>query len=153
MAKITIIEAELLEAFESGDGMIAWFLDGQTGELIPLMEFDEIEEEKEIRRAIDEDEEGRYLPVPSIESHEGFRIMEDFADAQDDGRVRGALIDALERRRPFRSFKDALMAFPEVRDRWFAYHQEQMREHAVDWLKIEGIDAELTRPVPPVRPP
>jgi hypothetical protein len=163
MAKISIDEGDLLMAFESGDGMTRWFLDRQTGAVIGLgddvlLDDDDDDEdlqdwereERALRRAIydDDGEDRRYLPIESLSSHEGFRIMEDFA-ASLEGRVRAALFDALDRRRPFRSFKDALMGFPDVRERWFAYHEEQLREHALDWLRIEGIDAELTRPSPP----
>ena len=72
--------------------------------------------------------------------------MERFAGSQTNDRVRDALFDALDRRRPFRSFKDVLAAFPEVRDRWYVYHEDWLREEALAWLKSEGIDAELTRP-------
>ncbi|MFL5384276.1 MAG: UPF0158 family protein [Longimicrobiaceae bacterium] len=165
MAKIRIGEGELLMAFEGGDGTMQWYLDRQIGEVIGLgddfgFDLDDDEddagdeddaeagweaEERALRRAINRDEEGRrYLPVPSLESHEGFRIMERFAASQD-GRVRDALFDALDRRRPFRSFKDALMAFPDVRERWFAYHEERLREEVLAWLESEGIEAELTR--------
>jgi hypothetical protein len=169
MAKISIDEGDLLMAFESGDGMMEWFLDRQTGVVIGLgddvlLDDDEDDdeegedwerEEKALRRAIHENEGGedaRYLAIPSLASHEGFEIMDDFARSQDDRRVRGALLDALDRRRPFRSFKDALLNFPDVRERWFAYHEERMREEARAWLRSEGIDAELTRPVPPPSP-
>src|SRR3982750_974037 len=124
MARIKIDEGELLMALDSGDGAEQWYLDRQTGELIfrsddfyslddDLDDEDEEEEgwqrdEKVLRRAIDRDEEGRYLQVPSLGSHEGFRIMEDFAASLEHGRARGALFNALDRRRPFRSFKDAL---------------------------------------------
>jgi len=161
MAKLRIDEGELLMAFDSGDGTESWYLDRQTGAVIFRSdEFDLLsddlddddddfeDEGAEIRRAIDADEEDRYILIPSLGSHEGFRMMERFAAAQE-GRVREALFDALDRRRPFRSFKDALTGFPEVRDRWFAYHEERLREEALDWLKSEGIDAELTSPAPP----
>lgn len=140
---IRIDQGELEEAFDSGDGMMRWYLDRETGDLIPLSDWDEIEEEREIREAIDDDADDRYLAVPSLPSHEGFRIMEDFARSLDDGRARGALLDALERRRPFRSFKDALEGFAGVREAWFAYHSERLRQDAVSWLASEGIEAEL----------
>lgn len=166
MAKIRIDEGELLMAFDSGDGTEHWYLDRETGAVIFLSDDfgfgldDEDEEEDEddaeggwqdeeraLRREINRDEEGRrYLAVPSLGSHDGFRMMERFAGSQEDRRVREALFDALDRRRPFRSFKDALMAFPDVRERWFAYHEERLREEALAWLESEGIEAELTTP-------
>jgi hypothetical protein len=181
MAKISIDEGDLLMAFESGDGMVQWYLDRQTGDVIGLDDDlvigDDYEEdddqggededggeggkdgdyeedpddwqarERALRRRIHADLNGeRYLPVPSMSSNEGFRIMERFAASQE-GRVREALLDALDRRHPFRSFKDALRG--EVRERWFAYHEQRVREEALDWLRSEEIDAELTTPSPP----
>jgi hypothetical protein len=150
MAKIRIDWGELEMAMESGDGMMSWYLDRETGIVIGLYDDDDDddddddeEELRELREAIDRDEDDRYLRIPSLPSHEGFRIMEDFASAQADPRVRGALLDALDRPRPFRSFKDALAGFPEVREKWFAYHSERVREEALAWLRSEGVDAEL----------
>ncbi|HSU14692.1 UPF0158 family protein [Longimicrobium sp.] len=143
MAKIRIDWVELEMAMDSGDGMMRWYLDRETGVVIGLDDDDELEEEEEIRAAIAADEDDRYLAIPSLSSHEGFRVMEDFASMQDDARVRGALLDALDRRHPFRSFKDALAGFPEVREKWFAYQSERLREDALAWLRSEGIDAEL----------
>lgn len=150
MAKVRIDEGWLLMALDSGDGMESWYLDRQTGEVIRLSDFDELEEEEEIRESIHDDEEDRYLAIPSLSSHEGFRIMEDFAASQKDERVRGVLMDALDRRRPFRAFKDALLGLGEVREQWFKYHEDRLREHARDWLRVEGVDAEL---VPYIAPP
>jgi uncharacterized protein UPF0158 len=143
MAKIRIDEGWLLMAFDSGDGMESWYLDRQTGEVIRLGEYGDLDEDDELRERIDEDEEDRFLSIPSLSSHEGFRIMEDFAASQSDGRVREALFDALDRRRPFRSFKDALNGLGEVRDQWFRYQENRLREHARAWLESEEIDAEL----------
>ena len=152
MAKIRIDEGELLMAMDSGDGMDRWYLDRQTGEVILRSEDDDLdfeededpeeeyEDEDEIRARLDED---RYLSIPSLGSHEGFRIMEDFADSVDDARIREELFDALDRRRPFRSFKDALLGHPEVREQWFKYHEGRLREEALSWLRVEEIDAEL----------
>jgi len=140
---IRIDLGELEMAFDSGDGMTRWYLDRETGDVIGLAEWDEIEEEAEIRAAIDEDADDRYLAIPSLSSHEGFRIMEDFARSLDDDRARGALLDALDRRRPFRSFKDALERFAGVGEAWFAYQSERLRQDAAEWLASEGIEAEL----------
>ncbi|HEX6748101.1 MAG TPA: UPF0158 family protein [Longimicrobium sp.] len=157
MTKIQIDEGELLMAMDSGDGTDLWYLDRRTGAVILTDEdyllddeSDEDEEEDElldedaaVRKMIDEDKEDRYLPIPSLSSDEGFRIMERFAGTVDDRRIREELFDALDRRRPFRSFKDALLAHPEVREQWFTYHENQLREAALDWLRSEEIDAEL----------
>ncbi|HEU4556194.1 MAG TPA: UPF0158 family protein [Longimicrobium sp.] len=142
MAKIQIDQGLLEMAFDSGDGMMSFYLDRETGDVIPLGDDNVLAEEEEVRQAIEEGDE-RYLPIPSRSSHEGFRVMEDFVYSLEPGPARTALADALNRHRPFRSFKDALFGFPDVRQAWFAYEQQRLSEEAMDWLRSEGIDAEL----------
>lgn len=146
MTKIQIDQGELEMAMGSSDGMMSWYLDRQTGDVIGLGDGDDndgIPQLREVRDAIDANDYDRYLPIPSLASSEGFRLMEEFASAQQDRRVRGTLLNSLDQHRPFRSFEDALFGFPEVRDRWFAFHSERIRDEALAWLRTEGIDAEL----------
>lgn len=93
-------------------------------------------------------ESDRFIAIEAIESHESFRWMERFADAQED-RVRERLLDALDRPRPFRRFRDALTELPAVREAWFRYEDEQLREEAKAWLRSLEIDAELVDPRQP----
>lgn len=141
MTKLRIDEADLLMAFESHDGS-AFYLDRETGEVIWANDAF-MEEEEELMERIDADPGERYLPIEPRPSHEGFRMMEDFIESLPGGDARRALTEAIERRRPFRSFKDELSRFPEVREKWYRYEEERMREYALDWLRAEGIEAEL----------
>jgi hypothetical protein len=40
----------------------------------------------------------------------------------------------------FRRFKDVLLDYPEARERWFAFKNEQMRQRALSWLASEDIE-------------
>jgi len=142
MPEIRIDEEELLVAMGGNDGTMRWFLDRQSGAVIPLSEDNRMEEDDEIWEAIEADD-GRYLEIPSTPSREGFAMMEDFIATLEPGAASGALERALRGRRPFRAFKDALGDFPDIRVRWFVYEAEELRRAAVDWLHVEGIDAEL----------
>jgi hypothetical protein len=99
MAKIRIDIGQLAAAMDSGEGSTSWFLDRETGDVIPLNESDPLEQEVEIWEAIDAGSE-RYLEIPSRSSHEGFNIMQDFVASLDDGPARKALEAALRRPRP-----------------------------------------------------
>src|SRR5215218_4840771 len=140
MGKIRIDQGDLEMAIS--DGTMSWFLDRDTGAVIPLSDDNRMEEDDEIWEAIDAGSE-RYLEIPSRSSREGFETMDDFVATLEPGPARTALENALRRPRPFRSFKDALFGFPGVREAWFAYEQEALHAAAVDWLRVEGIDAEL----------
>lgn len=56
--------------------------------------------------------------------------------------IQATLERALSGRKPFRSFTDELLRFPDIREQWFAYHAERMKEIARDWL--EENDMNLT---------
>lgn len=163
MARIQIDIGQLAAAMDSGDGSVSWFLDRRTGDVVFVSEgemwasgtLDGEEEDDEedvddaepadpeqMWRAIERHPE-RYLEIPSTPSHDRFRMMERFTASLEPGAARNTLGEALCRRRPFRSFKDALAAFPGVREAWFRYEEQYLHQEAVDWLASEGIDAEL----------
>jgi len=46
---------------------------------------------------------------------------------------------ALNGRKPFRHFKDALLDYPELRDRWFAFEDTRLNRLAEAWCDEQGI--------------
>lgn len=54
-------------------------------------------------------------------------------------------MNALGKRKPFRSFKDALESAPAVRARGFDYELERQRRALLDWVEAEDLE--------PVTPP
>jgi hypothetical protein len=146
MATLRIHLGEFLLALSSHD--IEHYLDLQSGLVVPV--FEDIGEDDGVPDVDEEPDRYRFIePVPS---HEGFRWMEQFALDQTDAEVRNELLAALDRRRPFRTFKDALLPYPAVRAEWFANEQERLLEYARSWLLGEEIDAELAS-TPPEGPP
>ncbi len=81
----------------------------------------------------------RYVPLPPADSHEAYEDMVDFIATITNRRIREQLAEAITGRHPFRRFKDALLNFPQERERWFAFSDERQRERAVDWLESIGV--------------
>jgi hypothetical protein len=131
-----------------------WVLDTQTGNILMASwltdpDLRELEEEASGEDFGDDPLEGdRFLFIEPLESNEGFRWMENFALGQNE-RVRERLLDALDRPHPFRRFKDALGAFPEVHEAWYAYEEGRLKECAREWLTSCHIDADLFEAAPP----
>jgi hypothetical protein len=69
--------------------------------------------------------------------------MARFVDSLPEGETRKVLAKSLQRRSPFRNFKDNLYEFPYVQKQWYKFHNEQLVQMAKDWLEAEEIDAEL----------
>lgn len=149
MATIRIELDQLTIALSDHDS--EWVLDLQTGQVLMAEWVRDPDMHDDMELVLDEVdvddddfdplESDRFVHVESIDSREGFRWMERFAQSQADDRVRARLMDALRQPRPFRRFRDAL-AGP-VRDAWYRYEEERLREEAEAWLRAAGIEAEL----------
>ncbi len=153
MRKLKINWSELDTVFEHSSWEMHNYLDLETGEVILVTDEtaryledppsyklpDGQQQAIQVARQVEEDEDGRYLPIPQVESHEGYRVMEDFVATVSDQRAQDQLRQALQGRKPFRRFKDALYDYPAEEKRWFAFSERRLRERMVEWLESEGI--------------
>lgn len=139
---VEIREDDLLIAMDDHGGMMNHIIDLKTGEVFFITEDFSVPDEDAIRESMEEDPD-RYLWIDPLPSHTGFEFMEDFAAMLPEGKERETLERALERRKPFRQFKDAVHAIDGMADRWYAYHTLRMRRAAADWLESAGVDAKL----------
>lgn len=108
----------------------------------PDMEFvpDWQQEQLEEIKAIFEDTEERYQRVPEVWSDEAYEIMVNFIRTVRNNRIADALWNAIEGRKPFRRFKDALHRYPELLDAWYTFEEEAYREIAKEWLNSLDIE-------------
>ena len=138
-----LIDAEeLIVALESRAAEMEWYLDLVSGQVLPLFS-EALDDDTSFAEAL-EAEPDRYLPIDPIESHEAFRIMEAFVASLPPGVPSARLTSALTQRHPFRHFKDALLAWPLIREQWFQFHGARMRQVAREWLTENGVIATLT---------
>lgn len=148
MSPVTVDAEELIIALEGGGSEIEYYVDRQTGEVFPLLpDSDEAEADRE---RVEADSE-RFVYVEPLASSVGWDVMEQFVISLQPGEPRRILERAITSRRPFRAFKDELLAFPDLREAWFAFHDQAFTTLAKEWLEDEGIDATLKvrlRPVP-----
>lgn len=134
MLSLNDVDLDMLTtAMEDHSYDFRWWLDPQTGQLD--MAGDDVD------HALSEDEleERGAIFVEPVESHEGYRDMEDFIDGLEDQHAREALLAAINRNRPFRHFKDKLYDFPMLQGQWYAFHEARMRRRAIEWLVFVGV--------------
>jgi len=134
---------DLVVAIESHMDEGTWIVDLETGEII-LARFGEcIEEESDGEESEPWEDSDRYMAIGPIDPHEGFKVMEAFVEGLPPGEGCRSLDRALRLPRPFRSFKDTLLDFPDLRERWFKFHNGKMLEFAQEWLDNHLPGAEL----------
>jgi hypothetical protein len=132
---------ELIFALETNDPMIDSYLDLETGDVVTTVDGNV---EDDIADLLEEHPE-RFCFIRPLPSREAFRIMENFAEEVEQNGIRARLFNALGSRHPFRTFKDVLQDYPELRVEWFAFNNEAMRELAERWLEEEEIAAVFTK--------
>jgi hypothetical protein len=146
MDKIKIDGDELLMAMESYLNEGHFYIDKQTGEIHLVRDSSYMEEsDEEILEKIENDP-ARYVMVDPIPSSVGFNIMCDFIDELKDINIKEYLANQINKKHPFRKFKDGLLNYPHIRDKWFIYHEQRLRELAIEWLEENDINAELLFP-------
>ena len=141
MEKLT--EEQIKDIADSVNAGFSCFLNPVTFEYVLLPDedqmidsFDEDEdpwlEERQKIEAWDES-----VSIEGMESRESFKVMENFADnIPDSDPLKGQIFQALNRRSPFRNFKD-IVESSDYRDEWFEYRGRRFLEHTSD--QIEAI--------------
>lgn len=131
---------ELCAAYADYSPDNRYYLDLETGEVLYLSEFMDEGVAEELESRIVEGCRGRYVSVPCESSGEGYRDMEDFIVTVVDAGARERLFEAISGRGAFRRFRDVLLDYPELRERWFGFKDGRVLERVHEWLESEGID-------------
>jgi len=138
--------SEVIDAIESAADEADSYLDPDSGEIVYVTdEMRDLAAEGEdedtpewmredlpkVREAL---ESGRFLSLPTkFDVHE-WAIMEEFAQEQENDRVRGALLDAIRGSGAFRMFKSTIRRLGVEKD-WYKFRDEALKQIAVEWLE------------------
>lgn len=67
-----------------------------------------------------------YYEIEKWSSSEAFNIMQDFTNQlKDNTQIKVLLLEALEKRKPFKEFKFLIDKYDDYRDHWFAFKNAQ----------------------------
>lgn len=122
---------ELIDAYLHGDNEFTFVLNSQTGEI--LMDADESLTGEPGIDWDDEEATEHLIHIPPISSTEAYQVMDDFAKKQNtDYAVR--LMEELNGRKPFRSFKDKVNQLG-IEDQWYAFEREVAKSRMLEWLE------------------
>lgn len=124
-------------------GIDEWssYVNRKTGEVVGLQtgafgggyaEPAEIELAKQIESSDD------YIELPNSREADPWSIMCDFASAQADPLHVDKLLDELNRKRPYRRFKDCVYDLG-ISDEWYAFQQARLERSAIQWLEDQQL--------------
>lgn len=117
---------ELCAAFEGTSIGNGYYLDHITSEILYISDYSEDIEEL---CGIEIGGLGKcYAPIPNIDSHVGYKDMEDFLETVKDSNLKEKLCTTINGKCAFRRFKDVLVSFPQERERWFEFKEAKTLE-------------------------
>ena len=155
--KLKVNIPELSSEMDLGNNLeLTAYLDTETGEIISMPDnvmrvaeeggeavADLADWEQELLKTAESifgDDKNRFLEIPRRESYEGYNLMVAFAETVRSKRLREKLDIALDGKGAFQRFRNVLNDHPDELARWYAFKEESMREEAVQWLIVNGIE-------------
>ena len=132
---------QISDEIEMGSVDATIYLNPKTGQTARISALAMVEEEQEEAIAAAGGEES-LLVLPHIESHEGYRWMEEFAETVTSERLCGMLAVALNGKGAFRRFKDVLASFPKERQQWSEFERQKLLALAREWADENGLRLE-----------
>lgn len=113
------------------------YLHKRTGELLSLpdMENNSFEDDEFFTEELEklENEFSEYIEIERPSSRESYDIMVDFTNQlADNNALKSKLIEALNRRKPFREFKYQIDNSGIYRNEWFAFRDAKLQQLVLD---------------------
>jgi hypothetical protein len=141
---------DVVEALDLQSDVLRSCLDPDSGEIVTFSgeeasfaESDDWEDTPEwmkeflpkVKRALEDD---RMLELPDRVHIDEWRMMQDFAEEQEQCRCRPELLSAVRGAGAFRHFKNAIQRLG-LEDSWYRYREAAFEQVAKDWLEENKI--------------
>jgi hypothetical protein len=150
MRTIKVNWAYIETAFERNSPEIQSYIDGETGDVVVVVEG--VPENEELRRRVASDPE-RYIRIDPASSRKQYQWMERFVASVEDPQLRDRLLIAIDGKGAFRRFKDVLLGFPMERERWFNYRADLLHHNINQWFESKQLVPDPPSPWGQVEPP
>jgi hypothetical protein len=144
---------DVIDGMESQSDESSSFLNKKTGEVVLMTDYAmrAAEENEPIEDLPDWEQDlvatakeimaetGDYISLPTKFEINEYSIMESFCLSLDDPEPRDTFCGLIKGSGAFRRFKDALYHHG-IEDDWHRYHDNALREIAIDWCRENDID-------------
>ena len=142
-AKEMVPLSVIYRGIESIDQEYSYYYNSKNREVISVPDMDygytEIFEfDRERMQEIEEDEENRFIPMPSYRDLREYELMEDFIGEMNDKAYAELLATAIQGKGAFRRFKDMLISRGMIEE-WFQYKEQFYWRVARRWCEENGI--------------
>jgi len=142
---INLTKDQIKEIAEQLDCGNRCYINKETGDIKTTPDFDNGYADEELwADVLEELEENwdKYIQIEKMESYESFNLMADFAESVDSKELRESLINALNKKHPFRNFKWVVDNSGPYRQKWFDFKNQRLIEWVKDQLEVLDFERE-----------
>jgi hypothetical protein len=128
---ISLTKDQIKEIAEQLDCGMRCYIDKETGEIKTTPDFDNWYTDDELWTDVLielEENWGKYVEIERMESRDSFDLIADFAESVDSRELRDSLINALNKKHPFRNFKRVVDNSGPYRQKWFDFKNQSLIE-------------------------
>ena len=126
----------IVEALEMTDNETEFFFDREKEDTVMLSEYSD--DYKQISDMIDEDEDDRFVRLPSQREINEYGMMEEFVNSIRNDNQRATLEMAISGRGAFRRFKDTVIRFG-IEKKWYAFRDKEYLRVAREWCEENNV--------------
>lgn len=126
----------IVEALEMTDNETEFFFDREKEDTVMFSEYSD--DYKQISGMIDEDEDDRFIRLPSQREINEYGMMEEFISSIRNDDQRAALEMAISGRGAFRRFKDTVIRFG-IEKKWYAFRDKEYLRVAREWCEENDV--------------
>ncbi|TNG00869.1 MAG: hypothetical protein EP297_03120 [Gammaproteobacteria bacterium] len=137
------VDLDMLTMALQSDGLVGgWWLDKETGEVIPAPEVKGSKADQDLIKAREEQPE-RYVDIEPLPAEMLIDLMQSFICTLGDEALCHKLNEAVNKQQPVWHFKQALTSHPDHEDSWYGFKDEFYALQARQWLRDKGHDFEV----------
>ena len=141
LSKTGLTMKEIEEITQEIDMGLVCFVHKETKEILSIPEefsFGDIDSDyEEVFRDQLPKEGEPYWEFRKMSSRDSFIVMEQFTNQLSHGYLKDKLSEALNRRKPFRNFKNIIDNAGEYREKWFEFSYQKLLAHVIEELEMQ----------------
>ena len=126
----------IVEALEMTDNETEFFFDREKEDTVMLSPYSD--DYKQISDSIDEDEDDRFIRLPTQREINEYGMMEEFVGSIRNDSQRAALEIAMSGRGAFRRFKDTVIRFG-IEKKWYDFRDKEYLRVAHEWCEENDV--------------
>src|SRR3989339_240424 len=135
--KLKIPFDEIKDAIEQASYEHHYFIDKKNQKIVFISEVEDVHEKK-----LEEVENDDFICIEPRMPNEDFSVMQSFVYEIRDFNLARKFHEALEKRNPFRNFKELINQNPDLTEKWFKHRDKELTNEAMNWLCINDIELE-----------